>query len=278
MRNLIAFFTKYSFFFLFLFFEVLAFYLLFRNNHFQRSAFLNSTNKISGALYEQLSEWTDYFDLKEVNQALAEENNRLRNNQIQSFHRLFGENIRINDTIYQRKYLFTKAKVINNSIHKQNNYLTLNIGRLNGVESGMGVIGTKGVIGVVKAVSEKFSSVLSLLHRAARVSVKLQNTNYFGSMQWDGGDYRKAILEDIPNHVSIQIGDSVVTSGFSATFPEGVVVATIASFEKIEGENFYSIELDLINDFKHATHVYVVKNMDKTEQKELENQMESEDD
>lgn len=277
MRNLIAFISKYSFFLLFIFFEVIAFYLLFKNNNFQRSSFLNASNSVTGGVYESYSELTDYFNLKEVNLALAEENERLREKQLNSYSKLFGENIWYNDTILQRQYHYTRARVINNSINRQNNYLTLNRGSLNGIKSGMGVIGPSGVIGVVKDVSRHYATVLSILHRESRISVKLKATNYFGSMQWDGENYQKGVLFDIPNHVLINVGDTIVTSGYSATFPEGLPVATIDSFNKPEGENFYEVFVSFINDMKHVSHVYIVKNNQSIEQKELEDLSEEND-
>jgi len=278
MRNLIAFITKYSFFFLFLLFEVVSFYLLFKNNHFQQASFLNSTNKVTGGLYQRYSEYEDYIHLKEVNDALSDENKQLRDFSISSFEPLFGENILVKDTILKRKYWFTKGKVVNNSTNRQNNYLTLNIGENNGIENGMGVIGPKGVVGVVKNVSKNYASVISVLHLASKISVKLKNSQYFGSLQWDGKDYRIAKLVDIPNHVMLTIGDTIVTSGFSSTFPEGIKSATITNFSLPEGENFYDIEVQLLNDFKQITYVYVVKNNSKIEQQLLELESKEEND
>jgi len=184
----------------------------------------------------------------------------------------------VNDTIYKRKYFYTQARVINNSINKQNNYLTLNIGSSNGVKKGMGVIGPEGVVGIVKNVSTHFASVLSVLHRSAKISTRLKNTNYFGSMQWSGRNYKEGMLLDIPNHVDIAIGDTIETSGYSATFPEGILLGTIKNFEKPEGENFYDITISFINDFKHLTHVYVVKNNYQLEQQSLESESEEQND
>lgn len=277
MRNLIAFISKYSFFFLFLFVEVLAFYLLFRNNHFQRSSFLNSTNKISGGLYTKYAQFDDYLNLKEVNDALSEENRRLREQSIESFERLYGENFILEDTVFKRKYYYKKAKIINNSTNRQNNYLTLNLGTLNGVESGMGVIGPNGVVGVIKNVSKNYASVVSVLHSESKISTKLKETQYFGSMQWDGKDYHYVQLIDIPNHVELNIGDTVVTSGFSSTFPEGIPTAVVANFESPEGENFYDIELKLLNDFKQLSYVYIIKNSTAIEQQLLEKKSERND-
>lgn len=278
MRNLIRFIDKYSFFFLFLLFEVLSFYLLIQNNRFQGSSFLNSTNAITGSIYSKYSSWTDYLNLTVVNQELAEENKRLREKQLNAFNKVFGENVYIKDTLYQRQYHYSKAKIINNSIHKQNNYLTLDKGTNNGVEVGMGVIGPNGVVGVVKHVSKHYASVLSLLHSRAKISTKLKKTNYFGSLQWDGKDYREGILKDIPNHVSLSVGDSVVTSGYSSTFPESLFVGTIIKIDKPEGENFYDLRVKFSNDFKNLSYVYIVKNNLKLEKEKLEKEREVDND
>jgi len=278
MRNLIAFIRKYSFFFLFVGLEALAFYLILKNNHFQGSSFLNSTNKVAGGIYSKYSDLTEYVYLKEVNNDLSNENKLLRENQLGSFVKVFSENIIVKDTIYKRKYLYTKAKVINNSTNKQNNYLTLSIGFNNGVKNGMGVIGPSGIVGVVKDVSANYSSVVSVLHRESKISVKLKKSDYFGSMQWDGEDYRLTGLKDIPNHVLLTEGDTVVTSGYSSIFPEGLPTAIIKTFEVPEGENFYEIKMQLLNDFRQLTYVYVVKNNTSMEVKQLESGRENGDD
>ncbi|MDC1452009.1 rod shape-determining protein MreC [Vicingaceae bacterium] len=278
MRNLITFIRKYSFFFLFVGMEALAFYLILKNNHFQGSSFLNSTNKVAGGIYTKYSDLTEYVNLKEVNDDLSNENRLLRENQLGSFDRVFGENMIVKDTIYKRKYLYTKAKVINNSTHRQNNYLTLSIGFNNGVQNGMGVIGPSGVVGVVKDVSANYSSVVSVLHRESKISVKLKKSAYFGSMQWDGEDYRLTGLKDIPNHVFLTEGDTVVTSGYSSIFPEGLPTALIKTFEAPEGENFYKIQMQLLNDFRQLTYVYVVNNNTSMEVKNLESGRENAND
>jgi rod shape-determining protein MreC len=273
MRNLIQFLNRYSFFFLFLFFEVIAFYILIRHNNFHQSRFFTSSNYLSGRIYTTYSNFTDYINLKQVNEDLLEENRRLKERQIKSFDGLYGENIMINDTIYQRKYLYSTARIINNSTNKQRNYLTLNTGSENGVKPGMGVVGSTGVIGVIQNVSPHFSTVLSVLHINSSISAKVEGSDYFGSLKWEGKSYREGILEDIPNHVQLTIGDTIVTSGFSATFPPGIDLATIADIIKPEGENFYTIKVNFIVDYKNISQVYVIKNIMKREQQELENQL-----
>lgn len=278
MRNLIQFITKYSYFFLFLLFEVFAFYILFLNNNYQGASFLNTTNRFTGGLYSQYSDFTDYLNLKEVNAALAKENVELKSRQLMTYTPLFGNKVLLEDSILLKQYEYLNAKVINNSTHRQNNYVTLNAGSTDGIEVGMGVIGPQGVVGVVKNVSKNYSAILSLLHRSAKISVKLKSSNYFGSLQWQGDDYQYGIVEDIPKHVQLRKGDTLVTSGFSATFPENIATAIIEEFQPIEGDNFYQIKVRFLTDFKNLSEVYVVKNIMKMEQVELEQQTEEEDD
>lgn len=270
MRNLIRFFSRYSFFFLFLLFELVCFYLLFRYNHFQQSSFLNSTNALSASTYASYSKLTDYLNLIEVNQALAKENELLRERQLLSYQKLFGPNYLVHDTLYQQTYMYTKARVINNSVNKQNNYLTLSIGTLNGIEKGMGVMGPSGIVGVITQTSPHYSTVLSILHRDAKVGSKLKGSEYFGSMQWDGKSPSEGVLNDIPNHVALSIGDTIVSSGYSAIFPADVPLAVISEFDKPSGENFYDIRVTFTTDFRNLGYVYVVKNIHREEIKTLE--------
>ncbi len=278
MRNLVQFFIRYSFFFLFLLFEVVSFYIIVKNNSFHNSIFYTATNNLVGSIYSKYSSITDYINLKEVNEKLAIENESLQKFQFKNYEKLFGENILVRDTIYHKKYLYTKAKIINNSTNKQQNFITLSIGELNGIKKGMGVIGPSGVIGVVNSTSKHYSTVLAVLNINSKTSAKLKNSNYFGSLQWDGKNYKEGILADIPNHVELRNGDTIVTSGFSSIFPAGIDIATIKDFEKLEGEFFYDIRVNFLVDYKNISWVYVVKNIFKEEQIELEKQNLQEDD
>ena len=270
MRNLINFLNKYSFFLFFLFLEVIAFSLIVQNNQFQRASFINSANSLSGGVYESFNQATEYFSLKKENQRLSSENAKLRENQLSSYAEVFGDNVVVNDTIYGRKYHYMSAKVINNSVNTQNNYLTLNKGSLNGIEAGMGVIGSDGVVGIVKNVSSNYSVVLSILHSQTSISGRLKNSSYFGSVKWDGRNYQTGKFTDIPNHVNLRLGDTIVTSGFSSIFPPMIPIATVLDFEPIEGENFYDIDVRYMNDMKSISYVYIVKNLHRQEIEELE--------
>ena len=173
MRNLLGFLSRNSFFLFFLFLEGVAALLLFQNNRFQRSEFLNSSNAASGSFYQLVNNATMYFDLAEINEQLAAENADLRRQLTGSKIEIFGKNFIINDTVYQQAYNFTEATVINSTVSKANNYITLNKGSFAGVEAGMGVIGPQGIIGIVKTVSTRFSSVMTVLHTQSKVSAKL---------------------------------------------------------------------------------------------------------
>lgn len=270
MRNLLGFLSRNSFFLFFLFLEGIAALLLFQNNRFQRSEFLNSSNAASGSFYQLVNNATMYFDLAEINEQLAAENADLRRQLTGSKIEIFGKNFIINDTVYQQAYNFTEATVINSTVSKANNYITLNKGSFAGVEAGMGVIGPQGIIGIVKTVSTRFSSVMTVLHTQSKVSAKLKDQRYLGSLLWDGKDYQYGQLIDIPKNANVMLGDTVISSGYSSIFPTGINLATVTSIEKPEGKNFYDITVKLINDFKKIEKVYVVKNVLREEQDKLE--------
>ena len=270
MRNLIRFLVKNSFVFLFLFLEFIAFTLLVQNNRYQSSKVLNSSNFLVGNLYTSVNNFKEYLGLKNINEELATHNATLQSKQIESFVKLYGNSVRINDTIYKQQYVYTNAKIVNNTVNKRNNYITINKGELNGIESGMGVISANGSVGIVKNVSDNFSSIISILHKDAKISGKIKRSGYYGSVIWDGTDYRKGNLFDIPNHVKVEIGDTVVTSGYSSIFPENIPIGIVSGFDLPEGSNFYEIEIDFSVDYKNISQVYIIKNLLKEEQKEIE--------
>ncbi len=270
MRNLIRFLSNNSFLFLFLFLLFVSFFLLVKNNNYQNSKFFNSSNFLIGNLYSTVNNVNDYFNLKEVNAELAKQNSRLQTRQINAFSKVFGNTVSVSDTTYSQKYIYTSAKAINNSTNKRENYITIDKGSLNGIKAGMGVVSAKGVIGTVKNVSENFCSVMSVLHEKNAVSTKIKKSGYIGSLVWELGDYRVAQLKDIPNHVKLTKGDTIITSGYSSVFPEGVIVGRVKSFDLPEGNNFYNIDIELSVDYKNLSHVYVVKSLMKEEQEKLE--------
>lgn len=272
MRNFIRFLTKNAFLFLFLFLELTSIVLLIKNNNYQHSKFLNSSNFLVGNLYESITNITNYLHLKSENEILRTQNAKLLSENKNSFIKIFGNTVQINDTSYFQKYVYTAAKVINNSTNQRENYITLDKGAINGIKAGMGVINSTGVVGIVKNVSANFSSVISLLHQKNSISGKIKSSNYYGSVVWDSDKnaYNTAFLKEIPNHVKLTIGDTILTSGFSSIFPEGILLGTIKSYDLEKGANFYDIEINLSVDFKKIVHVYIIKSLLKEEQTALE--------
>lgn len=221
-------------------------------------------------MYAGLNNITEYFELKKTNEQLAGENARLITLSKNSFIKINRNFLIIDDTLYKQQYKYLSAKVINSTTNRRNNFLILDHGREQGVEPGMGVISTGGVVGVVNKVSENFCSVISLLHKESKFSAKLKKNDYFGIVTWEGGDYEFALLSAIPRHVALTKGDTVITRASSGIFPEGVMVGSIEEFEIPPGENFYNIKLRLSTGFNRLTHVYIVRNVLKSEQEILE--------
>ena len=269
MRNLIRLIVQYYFFFLFLLLEVVSIFLVVQKNSFQRAQFINITRSIEGSFYETFGGVREYLILKETNQDLSMENTLLRN-QLDGLNRNPGTSSGFShDSVPRRQFSYIAASVINASTNKQFNYLTLNKGRHHGIEPEMAVISPRGVVGIVYAVSGSFSSIIPMINRDFKLSAKIRRNGYFGSLSWPGTGYDLAILQEIPFHVDIQQGDTIVTSGYSAIFPEGIMVGTVRDFEVLEG-NFYTIAVDIGVDYKNLTHVNVIRNLLLDEQLELE--------
>lgn len=216
-----------------------------------------------------VSEITEYISLSTTNDALSRENANFRSFMPDVFYIDSVQKKIRNDSVYKQQYTFMTAKVINNSTNRRNNYLTLNRGSRQGVEPEMGVISSQGVVGIVKDVSEHFCSVISVLHKDARISTKIKKNGYIGSLVWEGNNAEHARLKDIPKHVKLAIGDTLVTSSFSAIFPEGIMIGVISTVDSKTGD-FYTIDVKLSTDFSNLSYVYLVTNVLKEEQQKLE--------
>lgn len=270
MRNLFLFLWKYNFFIFFLFLEGVCGYLIVMNNNFQRASVVNSTNLLAVKVNTVVSSMTSYLSLREANDAMARENAALRTYIPDIYYLDSMINLVANDTIYKQQYSFMTAKVVNNSTNRRNNYLTLDRGSRQGVRPEMGVICSDGIVGIVKDVSEHYCSVISFLHKDSRFSVRIKKSGYIGSLVWDGVDPRQATLRDIAKHVKVVPGDSLVTSSFSAMFPEGILAGRVESVNSETGNNFQDIKVRLSTPFASLSYVYIVNNLFKDEQRALE--------
>lgn len=275
MRNLFLFIWRNYFIFLFLLLETLCVYLIVQNNNFQRASFVNSSNSISATILEASANVKEYFYLKDANEKLAKENAELRGKLMVSYAVSLNEVHTSHDTTFHQKYTFTSAKVVNNSTNRRNNYLTLDKGSKQGIKKDMAIITSTGVVGYVKDVSDNFCTVMSLLNSKAIFSSKIKKDGSFGPLSWDDGDdFGTATLHDIPTHVRLIPGDTIVTSAFSY-FPENIMIGTVESYVQKSGQYFYTVKVKLSTDFKKLSHVYIVTNIMKDEQEGLEKKSET---
>ncbi|MCF8285058.1 MAG: rod shape-determining protein MreC [Sphingobacteriales bacterium] len=259
MRNLWLFFLRYYAFFLFLILEAFAIVLMINNNSYHSASYFNSANNISADVFAYVSNAKSFVNLQTVNDSLSKENARLLNLLLSSPYSNGVKKITKSDSSTLRRYSYIEAKVMNNSVHNRNNYLTLDRGSLQGVKPKMGVICGNGIVGTVKDVNEHFCTVISFLHKDSRISARLSATKDFGSLVWDGENPRFASLKDIPTHVKVKLGDSVTTTGYSQKFPENIFVGRVVRCELKSGDNFYNIEVALSTHFSTLRYVYIVE-------------------
>lgn len=272
MKEIIKLILKYHFTIIFILLEVLSFSLIVLHNNYQRTVFSGYTASFFGTISSIVTTVDDYFYLKVTNDKLVAENTELRN----KIEELKAINREIQtDTLWQgidsisTDYIYKTAEIINSSFNKTKNYITINKGTLEGINSEMAVCSGDGVIGIVERVSRHYAKVLPLINANLRVSAKIKKNGYYGSLQWDGNDYRYSFLNDIPFHVNAEVGDTIVTSGFSSIFPEGKLIGFVESVNK-ETANFLTIKVKLATDFKKISDVYVIANTRKQEQQQLE--------
>lgn len=250
-------------------------FILISNNSTKSSVVISSANTVSGYIFRNFNFIAEYLSLREQNRKLAFENAQYRN----SFESSYRSNIvtkrEISDSTYRQQYYFITAKVINNSINRQYNYLTLDRGSAAGIKEDMAVITNEGAVGVVREVSENYSSVVSILNRKIGISARIKSNNYYGLIQWDGVDYQYVTLNEIPNHIPLNLGDTIITSGYSAIFPEGIPIGIISKYKHDEQSNFYIINVKLSSNFKNLQYVYIIGDLLKDERLKLEKSVES---
>lgn len=270
MKNLIRFLVQNGYPLVFIFFQVFTFYIIYNHSYFQQSTLYRTGTNITGNISQQRAGITDYLKLSDANTRLADENAKLYNKEKSSFMIVNKEFAVINDTLYNVKYRYAPAKVINSTYSKIANFITLDKGTVNGFKENMGVINDQGLVGVITSTSKNFSIVLPIIHPKALFSVMVKKKHYFGLLKWDGKQYSVAKMNDVSNHAVLEIGDTIVTRE-TTIFPEGIPVGTIQAFEEIKGSNFLDIDVDLFVDYSKIYQIYCVENLLADEQIELEN-------
>lgn len=279
MKNLFAFLVRHNFIFAFLFLEAICIWLMVRHTGYQGSHVLNSSNAVVAGVYQTASNTREYFSLRQENEKLARENAILRNFLKSNYATLPLSWYTRNDTVYHQQFTYTSGKVVNSSVNKQRNFLTINAGASKGIERDMAVISSEGIVGIVTDVSTNFASAMSILNKDASVNCQLKKDGSYGPLVWDGGDYRICQLKDIPTHAKIKVGDTVITSEYSRIFPEGIMVGIVDTFARKPGESFYTVQVRLSADLKKVNHIYIIRNKMKAERDSLEaaSQKQSED-
>ena len=270
MRNILVFIIRYHFLLLFALLEIFAITLLVNSTYYQSSAILKAGSRVTGRFYTSISNATDYLKLRTTNEQLAQENAMLRQMKGVSFLKNDTSSFWVNDTLHKQQYQYIVSKVVLNTVGKRNNYIMLDKGSRSGIKKDMAVITSNGIVGTVVNVSENFSWVMSLLNKHTRISGRITKNNQMGTVVWNGVDHMYGTLTDIPAHVKIAKGDTIVSSGYSYIFPAGIMMGTISDFRVEQGDHFYIIPFKFSVDFNALQYVYVVKNLMKDEQEALE--------
>jgi rod shape-determining protein MreC len=255
---------------LFLLLFAVSLLLTIQSHSYHKSKFINSANFLTGGIYQSVYSIKGYFNLKQENKVLLEENNKLKtilfNAGTNSLKQRF---VNIDSTI---SYELTPAQVYRNSYSAINNYLIINKGERDGITEDLGVKTSKGIVGVIDNTSNKYARVMSILNTNSRVNARLKRTSHFGTLTWNGDSFNTVQLEDIPKLANITAGDTIVTSGRSSIFPSDIPIGQVVSSELNETEDYYNIDVQLFNDMSNIGHVYIISNLDAKEIADLNKQ------
>ena len=274
MQALLKFILRYGNFLLFILLEVAAFLLVVWSNAYPRSSALSTANRLVAWQYEMVSEVTGYFGLKGVNERLAAENAALRSRlensgqwEVVSGQVTAGETpaspvVSGQWTVDREQVVYREGKVVQMTMNGMRNYLTINRGEEDDVYEGMGVRNDEGAVGIVATVGKHYSVVLPLINIETRLSCRFLKNDYIGTLQWDGRDTRFADLADVATHLEVNVGDTIVTSGLSTSFPAGVPVGVVEECRLEEGASYYTVRVRLATDFRRLRHVEVIDNED----------------
>lgn len=280
MHNLLNFLIKYNYWLLFIVLEVASITLLFRFNHYQGSVFFTSANRVSGIVLQGVSEITSYFGLRSVNRDLVSRNVELElqveqlGEALKAYRKDTADIARMRRDVL-RNYRIYQARVVNNSVTQTENYITINRGSSDGITPEMGVVSGTGVVGIVYMTSPHFSLVLPVLNTKSSISCKIQRTDYFGILKWEGGSSQYAWVKDMPRHSEFSLGDTLVTSGHSAVFPEGIPVGMVDDMEDSHDGLSYRLKVKLFTDFARLSEVNVIQAFGGAEQMALEDSIKS---
>lgn len=273
MRNLIAFFSRFKIFMVLAILQSIALYFYFSYTEFPKLQLLTTTASVNANILESRNELTKQLNLPKTNRKLMWENRYLRKKLKESNYLLRHKKTLISDTTFKQQYDYIVADVINNTYDKRDNYMTINAGWKEGVQRGLGVISSKGVVGIVHIVSKHYALVKTVLSKNINIDIMLQKNGAFGLLKWDGLDPKNASMAGVSNDISVKKWSKVITRGGSGIFPKGITVGKVRKLKYIEGKPLWDINIRLAEDFRTIQHVYIVKNLMIEEFKNLEKQI-----
>lgn len=274
MNELFAFLVRHSKWLVFAFLVSVSCMLLFHNDPYRQHVYLTSAGRMASAAYKSANNVTSYFNLHEINDGLNRRNAELEAEIVRLNEKIgimteqgYRDTLAIDSGV--KHFEFIVAHVINNSIAKPYNYLTINKGSRDGIRPELGVVDRNGVVGIVSNVGPSSARVISLLNPHFRLSCKIKRSEYFGSLVWDGDRPDAALLEELPRHTVFNVGDTIVTSGYSAVFPAGLPVGVVLDENTDRNQNFFTLRVKLLTDFTTLSNVQVVVNNEADEIKAL---------
>ena len=262
MNNLLNFLARHSSWFVFTVYAVLASLMLFgSHNPYQQSVYLTSASRVASTIYNGMNKVSAYFHLKDVNDDLLQRNGDLEMELVELRREVTDLRLQLGDSAMppaMQRYHFIRAHVI------------IDRGSADGVQAEMGVVDQNGVVGIVNITGPHASRIISLLNPYMRLSCKIKGRDYFGSLVWDGKSPQYAVLEELPKHIRFNKGDTVVTSGFSAVFPEGLMVGIVEGNARGDEESFVSLKVRLSANFSQLSGVRIITDDMSDELRELE--------
>lgn len=270
MRDLLRFLFRIRITLLFLLLMGVGMALVVNGNEHHKAQAISSSNAAIGRLYAWRSGVVEYAGLREENLRLATEIAALRDRDGRSRITLRDTTGAVHDTLTHQRYRYTTARVINSTVHKARNYITLDKGALAGLRPDMGILGAKGIVGVIREVSPHFALAKSILSNDLPTSVRIRRTGHDGLLLWDTMDPATASMVDVAKHVPVQVGDTVVTRGGDGIFPSGIPVGVVVDVRNDPASNYHTITLLLSEDLSRSGYVHVVDDLMKAEQDSLQ--------
>lgn len=267
MQQIINYIIKNSTKLLFLLLLGISLILTIQSHSFHRSRVINSANAVTGGVYEKVTAVKEYMQLKTENEGLAAENARLKSLLFNSMDSLQVESFKLD--AQQGQYHVIQSKIIKNSYNIHENILTINSGSQQGVKPFMGVVNSKGIIGIVDITSKNYATVVSVLNIKSKINARVKKSSHFGTLTWNGKNAGLVQLIDIPRLASVKKGDTIVT-GSQSVFPENINIGTVYQIYTDQKTNLHTLDIKLFNDMTSLGHVYVIENKDREELLELE--------